>query len=205
MLWPLIKPYVLTFVPIFLAVDIIGTIPLYLGLTESLSEKQRHKVLTDSIAIATVLAVLFIFLGKIFLRGMGITIDDFRVAGGVLLFLLSVYLLLPGKSREFMSDAAAEDIGVFPLATPLITGPAVLVTTIMLLDNFGLLVTLTSLVLNMLLAWCLLKYASHLMRGIGPSGVKALSKISYIFLAAIAVMIIRVGIENIVYTSRLNG
>lgn len=205
MLWPLIKPYVLTFVPIFLAVDIIGTIPLYLGLTESLSEKQRHKVLTDSIAIATVLAVLFIFLGKIFLRGMGITIDDFRVAGGVLLFLLSVYLLLPGKSREFMSDATAEDIGVFPLATPLITGPAVLVTTIMLLDNFGLLVTLTSLVLNMLLAWCLLKYASHLMRGIGPSGVKALSKISYIFLAAIAVMIIRVGIENIVYTSRLNG
>jgi multiple antibiotic resistance protein len=205
MLWPLIKPYIVTFIPIFLAVDIIGTVPVYLGLTESLSAKQRQKVLTDSIVIATLLAVLFIFLGKLLLRGMGITIDDFRVAGGVLLFLLSIYLLLPGKSREFVADSLTEDIGVFPLATPLITGPAVLVTTMMLLDNFGLLITLTSLVLNMLVAWCVLKYSVVLIRLFGSSGVKAFSKISYIFLAAIAVMIVRVGIENIVYTFRLNG
>lgn len=205
MLWPLIKPYIVTFIPIFLAVDIIGTIPVYLGLTENLSAKQRHKILTDSFVTATILAVLFIFLGKLLLRGMGITIDDFRVAGGVLLFLLSIYLLLPGKSREFTGEFLAEDIGVFPLATPLITGPAVLVTTLMLLDNFGLLVTLTSLVSNMFVAWCILKFSGGLVRFIGPSGIKAFSKISYIFLAAIAVMIVRVGIENIVYTSRLNG
>ena len=200
MLFSILKPYIVTFIPIFLAVDIIGTVPLYLGLTESLNQKQKNKVLTDSVIIATVLAVLFVFLGKLIFRGLGITIDDFKVAGGVLLFILSVYLLMPGKSREFVSESLYEDIGIFPLATPLITGPAVLVTAMMLLNSFGLLVTLTSLILNMAVAWLVLKYSGLLIKIIGNSGVKALSKISYIFLAAIGVMILREGIAGIIFT-----
>lgn len=196
----ILKPYIVTFIPIFLAVDIIGTVPLYLGLTESLNQKQKNKVLTDSVIIATVLAVLFVFLGKLIFQGLGITIDDFKVAGGVLLFILSVYLLMPGKSREFVSESLYEDIGIFPLATPLITGPAVLVTAMMLLNSFGLLVTLTSLILNMAVAWLVLKYSGLLIKIIGNSGVKALSKISYIFLAAIGVMILREGIAGIIFT-----
>ncbi|MBI5873581.1 MAG: MarC family protein [Candidatus Omnitrophica bacterium] len=198
MLITILKPYLITFIPIFLAVDIIGTIPIFLGLTESLNNRQKNKILTDSVVIATVLAVVFIFLGKLILRGLGITIDDFRVAGGILLFILSVYLLMPGKSRDFVSMSLTEDIGVFPLATPLITGPAVLVTTMMLLNSFGLLVTLTSLIVNMALAWLVLRYSNVLIRIIGSSGVKAFSKISYIFLAAIGVMIIREGIAGII-------
>lgn len=194
----LLKPYIITFIPIFLAVDIIGTIPLFLALTERLSDKQKNKVLTDSIFIATVFAVVFAFLGKLILRGLGITIDDFKIAGGVLLFILSVYLLMPGKSREFISESLYEDIGIFPLATPLITGPAVLATTMMLLNSFGHLATLTSLILNMLLAWLVLKYSSLLIRVFGSSGIKAFSKISYIFLAAIGVMIIREGIAGVI-------
>ncbi|MFH0940876.1 MAG: MarC family protein [Candidatus Omnitrophota bacterium] len=200
MLFSVLKPYIVTFIPIFLAVDIIGTVPLYLGLTENLNQKQRNKVLTDSVIIATVLAVVFLFLGKFILRGLGITIDDFKVAGGVLLFILSVYLLMPGKSREFVSESLYEDIGIFPLATPLITGPAVLVTAMMLLNSFGLLVTLTSLILNMVVAWLVLKYSGLLIKIIGNSGVKALSKVSYIFLAAIGAMILREGIAGIIFT-----
>ncbi len=200
MLLSLLKPYLITFIPVFLAVDIIGAVPLYLGLTENLTDKQKDKILSDSVIIATCLAVIFIFLGKLILRGLGITIDDFKVAGGVLLFILSVYLLMPGKSREFVSESLYEDIGIFPLATPLITGPAVLVTTMMLLNSFGLLVTLTSLMLNMLLAWLVLKYSNILIKVIGNSGVKAFSKISYIFLAAIGVMIIRQGIAGIIFS-----
>jgi multiple antibiotic resistance protein len=200
MLLNILKPYIITFIPIFLAVDIIGTVPLYLGLTENLTKKQKAKVLADSVAIATVLAVVFLFLGKLILRGLGITIDDFRVAGGVLLFILSVYLLMPGKSREFVSESLHEDIGIFPLATPLITGPAVLVTTMMLLNSFGLLITLSSLMLNMIFAWLVLKYSDILIKIIGNSGVKAFSKISYIFLAAIGIMIIREGIAGIIFS-----
>jgi multiple antibiotic resistance protein len=200
MLLNILKPYIVTFIPIFLAVDIIGTVPLFLGLTEGLNPKQKNKVLTDSVLIATLLAVVFIFLGKLILRSLGITIDDFKIAGGVLLFILSVYLLMPGKSKSFVSESLTEDIGIFPLATPLITGPAVLVTTMMLLNSFGLLVTLTSLILNMLFAWVVLRYSPILIKIIGASGVKAFSKISYIFLAAIGVMIIREGIAGIIFS-----
>lgn len=198
MLWTVLKPYIVTFIPIFLAVDIIGTIPIFLGLTENLNDKQKTRVLGDSVIIATVLAVLFAFLGKLILRGLGITIDDFKIAGGILLFIISVHLLLPGKSKDFIAQSLSEDLGIFPLATPLITGPAVLVTTIMLIDTFGLLVTLTSLIVNMSLAWLVLRYSSNLVKLLGHYGVRAFSKISYIFLAAIGIMIIREGIAGVI-------
>lgn len=200
MLIAILKPYIITFIPIFLAVDIIGTIPIFLGLTENLNDRQKIKILTDSVAIATVLAVVFALLGKLILKSLGITIDDFKIAGGVLLFILSVYLLMPGKTKDFVSMSLTEDIGVFPLATPLITGPAVLVTTMMLLDSSGLLATLTSLLLNMALAWLVLRYSSALIKFTGGLGIKAFSKISYILLAAIGVMILRQGIAGVIFS-----
>ncbi|QAT16957.1 hypothetical protein BU251_04040 [Candidatus Velamenicoccus archaeovorus] len=200
MLINIFKLYLVTFVPIFLAVDIIGTVPIYLGMTENLSNKQKKRLLAESILTATLLAVIFGLLGKLILRGLGITIDDFRIAGGILLFIISVYLLLPGKSREFTSQSLYEDIGICPLATPLITGPAVLVTTMMLLDAFGALITMTSLILNMLLAWLVLRFSDVLITILGKSGIKAISKISYIFLAAIGVMIVRLGIAGFIYS-----
>jgi len=200
MLINILKPYLVTFVPIFLAVDIIGTVPIYLGMTENLSNKQKRRLLAESILTATLLAVIFGLLGKIILRGLGITIEDFRIAGGILLFIISVYLLLPGKSRDFINKSLYEDIGISPLATPLITGPAVLVTTMMLLDAFGVLITITSLILNMLLAWLVLRFSDLLLTVLGKSGIKAISKISYIFLAAIGVMIIRLGVTGFIYS-----
>ncbi|MDD5137580.1 MAG: MarC family protein [Candidatus Omnitrophota bacterium] len=200
MLINILKPYLVAFVPIFLAVDIIGTVPIYLGMTENLSNKQKRRLLAESILTATLLAVVFGLLGKLILRGLGITIDDFRIAGGILLFIISVYLLLPGKSRDFINQSLYEDIGICPLATPLITGPAVLVTTMMFLDAFGALVTMTSLILNMLLAWLVLRFSDVLITVLGKSGVKAISKISYIFLAAIGVMIIRLGVVGFIYS-----
>ena len=201
MLINILKPYIVTFIPIFLAIDIIGTVPIFLGLTETLTPKQKNKLLTDSIVTATVLAIVFGFLGKLILRGLGITINDFRIAGGVLLFILSVYLLMPGRSKDFVSQSLTEDIGVFPLATPLITGPAVLVTTMMLLDAFGPYLTLISLLLNMAIALLALKYSNYLLRIFGNSGIKAISKISYIFLASIGVMIIREGVVGSIFSS----
>ena len=85
-------------------------------------------------------------------------------------------------------------MGVFPLGTPLITGPAVLTTTLMMLNSFGALVTLVSLVLNMFFVWLTLAKADVIMKFIGPSGTRAFSKIMYILLAAIAVMMVRHGI-----------
>jgi len=189
------KPYILTFIPILVAVDAIGNTPLFISLVEVTTKKQRRKIIIDSVTTATVMAILFVFVGKFALNLIGITITDFQVAGGVLLFVIALRLLLPGSSKgAFLSDGHDKDVGVFPLGTPLITGPAVLTTTLMMRDSFGLFPTVISLLINMFIVWVTLIRADFFMKLLGASGIRAFSKIMYILLAAIGVMMIRRGI-----------
>jgi len=176
------------------AVDAIGNIPLFISFVENLSKKQRHSIVIESVTTATVLAIVFMFIGKWILRVLGITISDFQIAGGLLLFVIAVRLLLPGAQKVFLSNNREKEAGVFPLGTPLITGPAVLTTTLMMLDNYGLKPTFVSLVLNMFIAWITLAKADFFMKLLGGAGTRAFSKIMYILLAAISVMMIRKGL-----------
>ena len=192
----ILEPYLLTFIPIFVAVDAIGNIPLFISLVEGTNKKERHKIIIDSVTTATVVAILFMFIGKAILRSIGITISDFQIAGGVLLFVISVRLLLPGTQKAILSNGHDKDVGVFPLGTPLITGPAVLTTTLMMLDSFVIMPTFISLVVNMIIVWITLAKADFILKLMGASGTRAFSKIMYILLAAIGVMMIRRGIAS---------
>ncbi|MFH1458297.1 MAG: MarC family protein [Candidatus Omnitrophota bacterium] len=189
-----LEPYILTFIPIFVAVDSIGNIPLFISLVDSLGKKQRRKVILDTVATATAVAILFVLIGKWILAFIGITISDFQIAGGALLFIISVRLLMPGTAKSLLANGHEKNIGVFPLGTPLVTGPAVLTTTLMMHNAFGLLPTTVSLLLNMLIVWVTLAKADTIMKVMGTSGTRAFSKIVYILLAAIGVMMIRKGI-----------
>ncbi|MBL7081612.1 MAG: MarC family protein [Candidatus Omnitrophica bacterium] len=188
---------ILSFIPLFVAVDALGNIPSFISLSEGFTSKQRRHVVNESIAIATLAAVLFIFIGKRILQIIGITASDFKIAGGILLLVLSIYFLLPGKKRFFSSQA--QHIGIFPLAAPLITGPAVLTTSLILLDSFGPLLTLSSLILNMLIAWIFFLGSVKILRFIGEAGLCAISSISDIILAAYALMLIHRGINEIFF------
>ncbi len=194
----LLEPYILTFIPIFVAVDAIGNIPLFVSLVEGANKKQRHRIIIESISTATVVAIIFMFIGKWILRFIGITIPDFQIAGGMLLFIISMRLLLPGATKSLLSNGRDKDVGVFPLGTPLITGPAVLTTTLMMLDSFGIAATFISLLINMLFVWVTLAKADTIMGALGAGGTRAFSKIMYILLAAIGVMMVRRGIMEII-------
>ena len=196
-MFKLFEPYILTFIQIFVAVDSLGNIPLFISLVEGVSKKQRQKIIIESITTATVTAILFMLVGKWVLRFIGVTIPDFQVAGGVLLFVIALRLLLPGAMRSFLADGHGKEVGVFPLGTPLITGPAVLTTTLMMLDSFGVTPTFISLVINMAIVWFTLVKADAIMKLMGASGTRAFSKIMYILLAAIGVMMVRRGIMGI--------
>lgn len=193
----LIEPFVLTFIPIFVAVDAIGNVPVFLSLVEGQSKKQRARIIGDTVTTATCVAIVFVFIGKWVLRFIGITIPDFQIAGGGLLFVISMRLLLPGATK-MLPNGHDKDIGVFPLGTPLITGPAVLTTTLMMLDSFGIVPTLVSLILNMLINWLMLVKADRVIALLGSSGTRAFSKIMYILLASIGVMMIRRGIMGVI-------
>lgn len=193
----LLEPFILSFIPIFVAVDAIGNIPVFISLAEGLSKKQRRTAIAESVTTATLTAILFMFVGKWILRLLGITIPDFQIAGGALVFVISLRLLLPGGTKFVSLDNNSKDIGVFPLGTPLITGPAVLTTTLMMLDAHGISPTFISLALNMLIAWITLVKADLIMKFLGAGGTRAFSKIMYILLAAIGVMMIRRGITGV--------
>ena len=189
-----LRPYILTFIPIFVAVDALGNIPLFVSLTHSLNKKQRQRVIRESLLTATVIAVSFMFLGKAILRVLNISVADFQIAGGILLLVISTNLLLAGKGRDSVLSKGSSEAGVFPLGTPLVTGPAVLTMILMVVDNFGWMPSLISLLLNMLIVWFTFRYADLFTALIGEAGMRAFSKIIYIFLAAIAVMMMRKGI-----------
>lgn len=193
-----LEPFILTFIPIFVAVDAIGNIPVFISLVERTSKKQRHSAINESVTTATAMAIIFMFVGKWVLRLLGITIADFQIAGGAMLFVISLRLLLPGSQKIIFSDGHDKDIGVFPLGTPLITGPAVLTTTLIMLDTHGIIPTFISLVVNMAIVWFSLVKADSIITLLGSSGTRAFSKIMYILLAAISVMMIRRGIMGLI-------
>jgi multiple antibiotic resistance protein len=195
-MYKLLEPYLLTFIPIFVAVDAIGNIPLFVSIVEGTTQKQRRKTIADSITTATSVAILFMLVGKLVFNLIGISIYDFQVAGGVLLFVIAIKLLLPGGGKGSIMNLHDKEAGVFPLGTPLITGPAVLATTLMMLETHGLIPTFVSLILNMLIVWLTLIKADVIIKAMGQSGTRAFAKIMYILLAAIAAMMIRKGITG---------
>lgn len=194
-----LEKLLLSFIPLFVAIDIIGTVPIYLGLTEDLPEKEKKKLLFEAILAAFVIALVFLVGGKIILRFIGITIDDFRIAGGIILLILSISdILFTSEERKKSSNK----IGIVPLGIPLIIGPAALTTILILLDQYGFIHTVISMVVNFTIVWFVMYYAQIVIKLIGDGGTKAFAKIASLFLAAIAIMMIRVGISNVVKAFR---
>ncbi|HPY77927.1 MAG TPA: MarC family protein, partial [Anaerohalosphaeraceae bacterium] len=137
--------------------------------------------------------VAFIFLGKSIFHLLGITISDFMVAGGILLFIIATLDLTTGTKFA----RRVETLGAVPLGIPLIVGPAVLTTSLMLVDVHGLAATLAAVLLNLLLAIGVLLSADFWYRILGQTGSQAVSKVANLILAAIAVMMIRKGLLTV--------
>lgn len=181
----------LAFIPIFVAVDVIGTLPIFVLLTQGVDKKEKSSVILQSMLTAIGLAVGFIFLGKAVFKLLGITIADFMIAGGALLFCLAIIdLVSPRKDRL----VPVKDLGVVPLGTPLIVGPAVLTTSLILIDQYGLMATLAAVLINILFAGLVFSSSEALIKLIGEGGARAMSKVTALLLSAIAVMMIRKGL-----------
>ncbi|MDQ6808680.1 MAG: MarC family protein, partial [Verrucomicrobiota bacterium] len=135
-------------------------------------------------------AIGFIFLGKAIFRTLGITVADFQLAGGLILLGIAVRELLDLGSHD---RYAGEDFGIVPLGMPLIAGPALLTALLILVDTVGVLFTLLSLMVNLLLVGIGFRNADRFMRWIGRRGMNGVSKLISLLLAAIAVSLIRRG------------
>lgn len=187
----ILKQFGLSFVAVFVALDIVGNLPMFVGMTHHLSRSKRDQVINTSMWVAFFVALGFVFGGEAIFRWLNISLFDFKIAGGIVLLLVSLADLLGGPDAVKRGSGST---GIVPLAVPLITGPSVITTLVLQLDTVGYLVTLASLFTNYLLAWVVLRQSERVTNLIGKDGTVVISKISALLLAAIAVAMIRTGI-----------
>lgn len=180
------------FVPLFVAVDAIGVLPLYLSLTDGAQIKEKRMTIVTSILTAIAVGMLFLFVGDIILRMMGITVADFMVAGGIILFLIAVGDIV--NVEKVLRKVNHEALGPVPIGVPLIVGPAVLTTIMLLVSEYGYLHTALATIANISIAGLFFLMSEFILKWIGKSGTKIISKVASLFLAAIAVMLVRKGL-----------
>ncbi|MEW5804596.1 MAG: MarC family protein [bacterium] len=189
----------IAFVPIFVAMDAVGVLSVFIALTRRLGKPERRKIILESMVTSLGLCFGFIFMGKVLFTWLGITGGDFMVAGGVILFILAINGLISHERRRGMP--VAKYSGVVPIGTPLIAGPAVLTTLLILMESYGIPVVLIAVALNIALVGIVLALSDFILHLIGEAGAEVLSRIVNLFLAAMAVMMIRKGMRELILLS----
>lgn len=193
----ILQEFGLTFVPLFVAMDAIGVLPILVPLTQDMKANERRRVIRLAVITALGLGLGFVVIGKGIFLFLGIQVSDFLVAGGLILFLLAARDLITGKMVEAQALGGADTLGVVPLGTPLVVGPAVLTTLLILIDQYSIIIVVISFILNLTIAWLLFAQANRVVAFLGQGGVRATSKIVSLFLAAIAIKMIRQGVLQV--------
>lgn len=190
------------FVTLFVVIDPPGLAPLFIALTRGMSDTERRRIGWRATVIAAILLTLFGLVGENILRGVGISLPAFQIAGGILLFLTALDMLFERRTerREGQHVDENHDPSVFPLATPLLAGPGALATMILLVGEGGsavhtlviLLVMLSVLGLNMIL----FVLAGPLSRLLGRTGTMVVTRLLGMLLAALSVQFIIDGLRG---------
>jgi multiple antibiotic resistance protein len=181
------------FVPLFVAMSPLTVLPMYLTMTDGMDSLRMRSLSRRALLTAFAVALVIILAGQLIFRFLGITVDDLRVAGGVILFVISSYDLVFTREQRKRSELASE-AGVVPLGVPLIVGPATMTTCVVLADTHGRALTLFALLGNLVIIGLILHYADNIKRFIRPSISRAFGKVMSLFLAAIAVAMARHGV-----------
>ncbi|MGI8820311.1 MAG: MarC family protein [Chthoniobacterales bacterium] len=185
------ESFLIAFIPLFVAIDPIGLIAIFMGLAPNAGREIRQRQGLLGIATGFAISIGFIFLGKFIFQALGISVADFQVAGGLILLGLAARELIGGEDR---ARTGSEEFGVVPLGMPLIAGPALLTALLLLVDTVGVLFTLLSLLVNLLLVAVGFRYARRVEQLMSKQGLNGVSKIIALLLAAIAVSLIRRGL-----------
>jgi len=189
-----LQSFILTFIPLFIVIDALGNLPFIISLSEDMSIRERRKMAHLATITATIVGLAFLFFGQFILKVLGISVGSFAIAGGIILLVLSVKYMTTGRMMEIIKE---DMVAVVPLGTPLIVGPATITTLLLLAAQFPLYMVLISFALNLLITWVIFLQSSHIVRFIGQGGLRAVSRVFSLLLAAIAVSMIIQGLDMI--------
>ncbi len=205
----MIEAFLTAFATLFVMIDPVGVAPLFASLTQGAKLRRRVAIAARGVAIGGALLFLFGLLGDSILTGIGITVPAFRIAGGLMLFLLAVDMLFEKRHERRRHHAEAEveapDPSVFPLATPLIAGPGALTAMVLLVgqaetDPGGPLIVYAALAATLALTFLALVATELVERLLGETGIKVLTRIFGMLLGALAVQFVLDGVRSFAAT-----
>lgn len=190
-----IDDYIREFVTVWVVVDPIGTVPVFIAVTAAMSSKERRGVAFRAALISALILLAFIVGGQLLLEALEISLVSFQIAGGIVLFLFALQMIFgPGKPESELSEnrPSKEDVAVFPLAVPSLASPGAMLAVVVLTDNnrYSIteqVITTGVVMLVILCALVLMLAAGFINRVIGISGASILSRVMGLILAAVAV------------------
>ena len=194
---PMFLSLIAVLIPLFVAMSPLTVVPLFVSLVEGRSIEEARSLALKAVWTVLGLAVVIVFGGQAVFRFLNITVDDLRIGGGLILLIIAIYdLVFSQNSRK--EEALSSDLGIVPIGTPLIFGPATMTASVTLADIHGQFLVLAGLLINLTLVGLLLYYQDVVTKWVHPGISRAFGKVMSLLLAAIAVAMIRTGVTNVI-------
>jgi len=195
----LISTFIVQFWALFLTIYPLGVTPIFISLTSKYTDTEKKKIADKGTMIAFFILVFFALTGSLLLDLFGITLAAFRIAGGILLILLSIEMVIAKTPVSSQSEESSTNIAVFPISIPLLSGPAAITMLILFIRQSQGAILPKSLVIlalfaNMFIVWLCLRFANKIGKLLGKTGSNILTKIFGILLTALACQFIIDGI-----------
>ncbi len=195
---------VYSFIALFIIVDPVANVPVFLGMLEGISEAGYRRAVKRASVMAMLVLLIFTYAGAYFFRYLGIELYSFRIAGGVLLFIIAMEMLFGRRTRTELApeeeSVRADELSITPLAVPLLTGPGAITTGIVLQSRAqGVEESLMlgiAVVLVFLTSWAILANARRIYLLLGDTGTRVVTRLMGLLLASIAVQFIVDGVRE---------
>jgi len=187
-------PLVKGIISLFIIVDPFGNIPIFISLTEKMNKEEKKKVFQIATLTGFLLLLSFALAGQQIFNFFGISLYAFMIAGGILLLIISIRILIAGGWSEPV--ISPESVGAVPIAVPLLVGPGAITTTIFNLQTIGITYTAISVMVTFVVVWLTLRFIDPIYRFLGKTGSLVIARVMALLIAAIAVQYILGGLGS---------
>jgi multiple antibiotic resistance protein len=189
--------FIKSFIALFIIIDPFVSMPVFISLTKWQKDKQKNKEAFIAVGVAFVLIIIFLFVGMLLLDIIKISLNSFKIAGGIILLIMGIQSVLGiGESNSHRNKSHKKMVGVV-IGTPLLTGPGALTTVVILSQNYGYLIPLIASALVLSITWLMLRFSSTIVKLVGDQILEIMSRVMGLLLASIAVQFIIDGILGI--------
>jgi len=179
-------------VTLFVILDIVGLIPIYLSFFKNESKKIMDIYAHKTVLFSTVLLFVFLFFGSSLLNFFSISLSNFKIAGGLILLIIGIKFVL-GLRVISLGERKKHSFAAVPFATPLLVGPGTITSVIILVNTYGLFIPFIAALINMVIVWIFLKNSRVVYRVLGKQGSDVVTRVMGLLITAIAVGFIRTG------------